>query len=153
MRFSLHMLQAYLSLSSQCVRALNLNSNSVSSKQLSVGNRYRKYIKTQVPSCERGITLCSKGGGARRGCVVEVKCCRICILSIFWSYSSEHSLAIMIDSFGISEGTCARGEPACLHICTGLHSLANVIRFFLLLTLMCCVHGWPETRATWERRR
>lgn len=32
----------------------------MSSKQLSAGNQYSRYIKKQVPSCERGIILCSK---------------------------------------------------------------------------------------------
>lgn len=55
----------------------------------------------------------------------------------------------MIDSFGISEGMCARGNGcACTHLQACIPLLMSSV---LLLTPMCCVHGWPET-ATRERR-
>ncbi len=146
----------------------------MSSKQLSTGSQYNRYINKQVPSCERGIVLCSKrrtnkddedivsGGGKggedgeqwregrggsrkkgclqpRRGYVLFPACC---------CTQAHISQAIMIDSFGISEGICARGNGCArthVQVCIPL-----LMSSFSLLTPMCCVHGWPET-ATRER--
>lgn len=38
----------------------------MSSKQLSPGNQYRRYIEKQVPSCERGVMRCFKAECTKR---------------------------------------------------------------------------------------
>lgn len=50
-----------------CVRVLNLCwKGNVSSKQLSPGNQYRRYIEKQVPSCEQGVMWCFKAECTKR---------------------------------------------------------------------------------------
>lgn len=63
-----------------------------------------------------------------RGFVLFPACCRT---------EGHISQAIMIDSFGISEGTCASGERVCSHTCASVHSPVNVVRFVADPDVLC----------------
>lgn len=114
----------------------------MSSKQLSAGNRYSRYIKKQVPSCERGITRCSERRiNKERG---QSVCCkqgwwggyrqregtgdsgknaqRTCIISRLLLYRSTQFPGHHDWQLRHEWGNACTGERVCLHNCATLHS-------------------------------